>query len=73
MKRSQRFPAGPRVCVWCGRTFTPPEKGKKAVYCQAPCRKRTMRVLVVARRIARLQAKKQTPLSWLRGVWERTR
>lgn len=26
-----------------------------------------------ARRIARLQAKKQTPLSWLRGVWERTR
>ena len=32
-----------------------------------------MRVLVVARRIARLQAKKQTPLSWLRGVWERGR
>lgn len=26
-----------------------------------------------ARRIARLQAQKQTPLSWLRGVWERTR
>lgn len=26
-----------------------------------------------ARRIARLKAQKATPLSWLRGVWERTR
>ena len=26
-----------------------------------------------ARRIARLQARKPTPLSWLQGIWERTR
>ena len=26
-----------------------------------------------ARRVAWLQAKQTTPLSWLRGVWERTR
>lgn len=55
MPRSQRFPAQPRTCVWCGSVFTPPEHGKKAENCSTPCRKRTKRVLLTQAQFAAAQ------------------